>query len=160
MTLSDWDLFDIETYDPRRPVPNSTSYMFGLHSFYDGPCAMDYDPAVHAEDLGIPVIYRSDLPEPDMVAGFSLRFQAIFMLPNLHSAVERCALAHEIVHWERQDEHDTQGADDRADRIAARRLIRPSRIREAAEAGNDYGRIALELNVTEKIMELFVRSYG
>ncbi|UAJ80196.1 ImmA/IrrE family metallo-endopeptidase [Leifsonia sp. ZF2019] len=152
MLLSDWD--------ERRPLPGSTNYMFGIQSLIDGPCAMDYDPWVHAEDLAIPVIVNPNLPSPKMIAAFSRRRGAIFLRPNQRDDVERCALAHEIVHFEHQDVGTTRSQEDRADRIAAQRLIRPTRLREVALQTDDPGRIAYELGVTEHMMRIYMRNHA
>lgn len=134
----------------------STAYMYGRDSYYDGPCAAAYDPMVHAEDLGLPVIYRDDLPESDMVACYSAEHSAIFVRPNLRDAVERCAIAHEIVHHEHRDSGRVKRQEDRADRVAARRLVRPSDLEQLGAVTDDIGRAALELGVTERIMRAYV----
>jgi hypothetical protein len=151
MTL---ELLDEETL--RR---ESTSYMFGRDSFYDGYCARAYDPYEHARDLGLPIVYRGDLDD-DMDACYSEEHQAIFVRPNLAISVERCAIAHEIVHHEHADVGEDREHERRADRIAARRLVRPSAVYELAEVTEDPARMALSLDVTEHIMEVFLRTYG
>lgn len=150
-----WDALDEIDYIEAPEVGGSTAYMYGATHFVDGPCARDYDPWEHAEALDLPVIFRDDLPEPDMVACYSHAHGAVFVRSNLHSAVERCAIAHEIVHFEHGDIGTNDLQEERADRIAARRLIRPWRLDELAE--NDPGVVALELNVTEKIMRVYMR---
>lgn len=152
----DW----LHTYDEASPVPDTTGYMFGVERFDDGPCAMDYDPWEHAEKIGLPLITRADLPTAQMVACYSSKRKAVFVRPGLSHAVERCAIAHEIVHHEYADIGTTRAQEDRADRIAARRLIRPTRMIEAGQTADDPGRIALELNVTERIMRTFMRHYA
>lgn len=132
-----------------------TGYMYGVGHFVDGACARDYDPWEHAEMLDLPIVFRDDLPEPDMVAGYSHGHQAVFVRTGLHSAVERCAIAHEIVHFEHGDIGTDDLQEERADRIAARRLIRPLRLEELGET--DPAVVALELNVTEKIMRVYMR---
>lgn len=133
----------------------STAYMFGVGHFQDGPCARDYDPWEHAEILDLPVVFRDDLPDPEMVACYSEEHGAVFVRTNLHNAVERCAIAHEIVHFEYGDVGTNDLQEERADRIAARRLIRPGRLEELAES--DPAVVALELNVTEKTMRTYMR---
>lgn len=133
----------------------TTAYMFGVSHFVDGPCARDYDPWEHAEMLDLPVVFRDDLPEDDMVACYSHEHQAIFVRPGLLESVERCAITHEIVHFENGDEGTDDLQEERADQIAARRLIRPSRIEMLSES--DPGMVALELRVTEKIMRVYMR---
>lgn len=134
-----------------------TAHMFGRESFIDGDCVIDYDPFLHAESLGLPIVHRRRLPTPQMVACYSRKHNAVFVRPDLHSAVERCAVAHEIVHFEHNDVGTTKSQEDRADRIAAQRLVRPSRVEEIAATTEDPARIALELDVTEKIMRAYLR---
>lgn len=135
----------------------TTRYVYGIDSYYDGPCAQDYDPWLHADLLGLPIVGRPKLPKPGIVAAYSRKHRAIFTLTNLHSAVERCAIAHEIVHHEHGDIGHSRVQENRADRIAARRLIRPSALAELRESSEDLGRIALELDVTEKIMHAYLK---
>ncbi|CAN7514349.1 ImmA/IrrE family metallo-endopeptidase [Microbacterium maritypicum] len=135
----------------------STAYMFGIRGFEDGPCAYDYDPWVHAEVLDLPIVFRDDLPDASMIACYSEEHEAIFVRPSLHADVERCAIAHEIVHFEHGDVGTDDLQEERADRIAARRLIRPRRIEELSGFTEDPAAIALELHVTEKIMRVYMR---
>ncbi|MDY0830768.1 hypothetical protein SK224_16655 [Microbacterium sp. BG28] len=131
--------------------------MYGVDGYTDGPCVSDYDPWAHAEMLDLPIVFRDDLPDPDAVACFSVDHDAIFVRTNLHAAVERCALAHEVVHFEHGDVGTNDFQEQRADRIAAQRLIRPRRIEEFWGITDDPAMIALELNVTEKIMRTWMR---
>lgn len=131
-------------------------FMFGLNSFHDGICATDYDPWRHAEMLNATVVSNPTLPGR-MVAAYSARRHVIFLRPNVSHAVERCALAHEIVHFEHRDRGTTNSQEDRADRISTLRLIRPRRLREAARLSDDIGAMALDLGVTEKVMRLYAR---
>lgn len=142
-----------ELSEPRR-------FMYGLDGFVDEPDAADYDPWRHAELLELPVVARVELPRPDMVACYSKRQRAIFTLAGLPVAVERCAVAHEIVHHEYGDAGASRLQERRADRIAAKRLIRPSRLAALRGITDDPGRIALELEVTEHIMATYARWRG
>lgn len=150
-----WDVRDEIDVGDTPESGGSTAYMYGIEHFADGPCARDYDPWEHAELLDLPVVFRDDLPDPDMVACYSDEHRAVFVRPHLHTAVERCAIAHEIVHFEHGDIGTNDLQEERADRIAARRLIRPARVEELAES--DPAVIALELGVTEKIMRTYMR---
>lgn len=155
-------------YEPVETPAASTAYMYGVDHFQDGPCAYDYDPWVHAELLDLPIVFRDDLPDPDMVACYSAEHEAIFVRTNLHAAVERCAIAHEIVHFEHADVGTNDLQEERADRIAARRLVRRSRLDQFYGTSDDPAVFALEMNVTEKIMRTYermirqgrIRSYG
>ncbi|MGH3703768.1 MAG: hypothetical protein ACRDT9_03985 [Agromyces sp.] len=138
----------------------STQYVFGIDSYYDGPCAIDYDPWLHAELLGVPVIARSELPKSDMVACYSKRQRAIFTLAGISTAVERCAVTHEIVHHEHGDSGTSRHQEHRADRIAAKRLIRPSRLAEFRGLTDDPGRIAFELDLTEHIVNTYAKHHA
>lgn len=131
--------------------------MYGVGTDYDGVCFTDYDPWQHASSIGLPIIYRDDIPGIDVVAAYSEEFRAIFVRNGLSNAVEKCAIAHEIVHYEFADTGYKQFQEDRADRIAASRLIRESRLEEAFQTTHDLGRIALALGVTEKIMTIYMK---
>ncbi|WP_344754581.1 hypothetical protein [Gryllotalpicola koreensis] len=123
----------------------------------DSECAADYDPWAHADDLGAPLVYRADLPLAQMVACYSNRHRAIFVRSGLTNAVERCAVAHELVHYEHRDIGTTTSQERRADRIAAQRLIRPSKLSEVMSITEDIGRAALDLEVTERVMRTYLR---
>lgn len=156
MTIAQGDFrVDVDVCSAATGDPTGTLY--GVGGFDDNPYARDYDPWEHACMLGIPIVYRTDLPETEMVACYSEEYSAIFVRPDLHADVERCAIAHEIVHFE----HGDVGADDlqeqRADRIAARRLIRPRRLEELSGITDDPAVAALELGVTEKLMRTHLR---
>lgn len=139
-------------------IPGSRlGYMFGVGGFQDGPCAYDYDPWEHADMLDVPIVFRDDLPDPHMFAAYSIEHQAIFVRPNLHADVERCNLAHEIVHFEHNDEGTTDFQEARADRIAARRLVRPRRLEQLYGLTEDPAVAAMELRVTEKVMRTYMR---
>lgn len=125
--------------------------MFGVDSFYDGPCARDYDPYIHAEQLGAKLVSNMSLPY-DMPAAYSHEFDVIFFRADLLDDEERCAIAHELVHFEHKDVGTTRDQEDRAERITALRMIRPSRLSEALEFSEDYEEAARELRVTQKTM--------
>lgn len=118
-----------------------------------------YDPWQHAEQLGVPVVTNATMPEGGMVACYSRERDAIFLRPGLRHDVEKCALAHEIVHFEHGDIGFSPRQEERADRIAAGRLIHPSRLVAAATTTSDPGRIALELGVTEHILRSYARHF-
>jgi Zn-dependent peptidase ImmA (M78 family) len=151
--LTAWDWID---YTEPPALPRTLGDMYGVGSFEDGPCMRAYDPWEHAEMLDLPIVFR-DLPDDDMVAAYSRLHEAIFVRPSLHTAVERCALAHEIVHFEHADVGTSKAQEERADRIAARRLIRPRDLEHLAHLTDDPAVAALELNVTEKIMRVYMR---
>lgn len=148
-----WD--DIEISEA-PDIHHGMRLMYGVDRVGDSACVADYDPWAHAEILDLPIVFRDDLPE-EVVAAFSSAHQAIFVRPNLHAAVERCALAHEIVHFEHNDVGTNDLQEERADRIAAQRLIRWSRLDEFYGITEDAGHIALEMNVTEKVMRTWMR---
>jgi hypothetical protein len=130
--------------------------MFGVDSVDDAPDVRDYDPWEHADMLGATIVANPTLPAP-LVAAYSDRRRVIFIRPNMPQAVERCAVAHELVHWEHRDVGTSPRQEQRADRISTLRLIRPRRLEEAASATSDIGVIALDLQVTEKVMRLYAR---
>lgn len=137
-------------------APNSTAYMYGVHDFYDGACAASYDPWVHADMLGARIVSNMTLPH-DIVAAYSHEMHLIFFRAGLPEDVERCAIAHELVHFEHRDTGTTEFEETRADRISTMRLIRPSDMEEIGEHTGDLAEIARELRVTEKVMRLYAR---
>lgn len=143
---------------PSPADPRVATRMYGVDGVGDEADARDYDPWEHAAGLGIPVIFRDDLPDRAMVACYSHVHRAIFVRTGLLAAVERCAIAHEIVHFEHGDIGATTHEEDRADRIAARRLIRPRRLREVAMVTDDPAVVALELGVTERMMRTYLQT--
>lgn len=151
------DFRDEPTFDTAGFTGSRIGYMFGVGGFDDSPCAYDYDPWEHADMLDVPIVFRDDLPNDEMMAAFSTEHQAIFVRPNLHAAVERCGLTHEIVHFEHNDIGTTDFQELRADRITARRLVRPSRLERLYGTTEDPAVVALELNVTEKVMRTYMR---
>jgi len=135
---------------------SSTGYMYGVHDFYDGPCAADYDPYVHAEQIGARLVSNMTLPN-DTPAAYSHQLDLIFFRADLLNDEERCALTHEIVHFEHKDDGKLKSQEERADRITALRLIRPSRLEEVMEHCGDFVEAARELRVTEYTMRLYLR---
>ncbi|GAB2843189.1 hypothetical protein ACFQ0P_02385 [Microbacterium insulae] len=144
---------------PRCVGPRDATRMYGVDGFDDEADARDYDPWEHAAGLGIPIIFRDDLPDPAMVACYSHVHRAMFVRTGLLTSVERCAIAHEIVHFEHGDLGAGAHEEDRADRLAARRLIRPRRLRELATVTDDPAVVALELGVTERTMRTYLRTH-
>lgn len=155
-TMSAYDYWDDVHVSDAPETHYGLRMMFGIDGSSDSACVADYDPWTHAEILDLPIVFRDDLPD-DAVAAFSSAHQAIFVRPNLHAAVERCALAHEIVHFEHNDVGTDDLQEERADRIAAQRLIRPSRLEQFHGITDDPAVVALELSVTEKIMRTWMR---
>ena len=131
--------------------------MYGVDTDYDGYYFSDYEPWKHAESLGLPIVYRDDLPSENTIAAYSEQHKAIFVRNGLPQSVERCAIAHEIVHYEYADCGFSRFQEDRADRIAASRLIRRTNLEEALLETNDLGHAALILGVTENIMITYMK---
>lgn len=125
--------------------------MYGVDSFYDGPCASSYDPYAHAELLEAKLVSNMSLP-PDKPAAYSHELNVIFFRADLLEDEERCAIAHEIVHFEHKDVGTTRFQEDRAERISTLRMIRPSKLSEALGFSDDYEEAARELQVTQKTM--------
>jgi hypothetical protein len=133
-----------------------TTVMFGVDGIDDVPEARDYDPWEHADRIGARIVANPTLPAR-MVAAYSDRRRVIFVRPNMPHAVEKCAVAHELVHWEHGDIGTSHRQEERADRISTLRLVRPRRLQEAASGTSDIGVMALELQVTEKVMRLYAQ---
>lgn len=136
--------------------PNTTAYMFGVDHFYDSPCAMDYDPYVHAQMIGASLVSNMTLPR-DMPAAYSHEMDLIFFRGDQLDDEERCNITHEIVHFEHKDDGNARFQEDRAERTTALRLIRPSRLSEIMAYTDDHAEAARELRVTEKVMRCYLR---
>lgn len=136
--------------------PTLAMDMYGVGGFADSPSARDYDPWVHADQLGARIVSNMTLPD-GMVAAYSHEMHLIFFRAGLPADVERCAIAHELVHFEHRDQGTGPREEARADRTATLRLIRPSRLRDLALDSSDLAGIALELCVTENTMRLYAR---
>lgn len=130
--------------------------MYGVSGFQDSPYVVDYDPWEHAEMLEAPIVSNMTLPR-DIAAAYSHQMHTIFFQPGLPEDVERCAIAHELVHFEHRDRGKTPREEARADRISTWRLVRPSRIKELHLDHNDLPGIARGLTVTEDMMRLYAR---
>ena len=113
-----------------------------------------YDPWEHAERLGIHVVYgrlrtANGLWLPE--------HRTIVLKPRMRALVERTVLAHELGHvclghLDDRPKHELQ-----ADRFAARHLIHPDRLREVAACTPDPAQWALELQVTPRVLETYLR---
>lgn len=130
--------------------------MFGVDNFYEGCRTIDYNPWVHAEMLGAELISNMTLPN-DMPAAYSRELDVIFFRADLPEDVEYSAITHELVHYENKDDGKDPAQEDRADRIAAFRLIRPSRLAEELAEHGDIAEAARNMRVTEKLMRLYLR---
>lgn len=113
-----------------------------------------YCPWKHAESLGIAIKHRQ-LPAP-MVAAYSPDSDLIYVKPGLRPTVERCAIAHEIVHWEYRDTGERPGEEHRANKIASQRLIDSEELTKLLADSHDYRQIARELGVTLTILKAYL----
>ncbi len=116
----------------------------------------NYDPHQHADEMGIEIVYRrlrtaNGLWIPEA--------RTIFLQPRLHRVHERSVLAHELVHAEFGDVGRSAFQERRADRIAARRLVQNDELRRAARLSDDPGAWALEIGVTDHMLDIFLRDH-
>lgn len=130
--------------------------MYGVRGFEDAPHVADYDPWEHAALLGAPLKSNTTLPS-GIVAAYSHELHAIFFQPGLPEDVERCAIAHELVHFENCDRGKSAREEARANRVSTLRMVRPSRIAELHLDHGDLRGIARGLTVTEDVMRLYAR---
>ena len=114
----------------------------------------NYCPWKHAEALGIAIKHRQ-LPAP-MVAAYSPDSDLIYVRPGLRFIVEKCAIAHEIVHWEYRDTGERPGEEQRANKIASQRLIDSEELTKLLADSLDYRHIARELGVTLTILKAYL----
>lgn len=94
------------------------------------------------------------------MACYAKNLPAIFVRANLVFTVERCAIAHEIVHHQFNDpgNRSIEASELRADRIAASRLISQQKFLELQAQELSFSQIALELQVTARIMSVYLVS--
>lgn len=115
----------------------------------------NYCPWQHATALGIQLEYRR-FDNPKIIAAYSPVTDRIYIRPGLTPIVERCALAHEIVHWEHGDSHDGCKQELRARRISAQRLIGQYEIKNWLAQTLDLQHIARELDVTVRTVTTYL----
>lgn len=128
--------------------------MFGLDGYTDNPLLPDYCPWEHAAMLNARIVSNMNLPQ-EMPAAYSPELHMIFYRADLPEDVERCAIAHELVHYEYRDKANDARAEVRANRISTLRLIRPSRLASAGVDHTDLPGLARELTVTQDVMRLY-----
>ena len=136
--------------------PTIRTTMYGVGEFIDSPEFNDYSPWEHANLLNARVIPNMTLP-PNMPFAYSPELHVIFHRQGLAPDVEWCGLTHELVHYERRDRGKSRREETRADRIAAMRLVRPSRVALSGIDQGDLPALAREFNVTENIMRVAAR---
>lgn len=103
-----------------------------------------YDPHEHAADLGLTI---ATYPVRTGNAFLIPEKRLILVRPRLRAAFERGVIAHEIVHYEYMDAGRAQWQEDRADRIAAQRLVDPHALARAERMYEHPQNIADELGV-------------
>lgn len=113
-----------------------------------------YDPFEHADRLGIQVEHQklrttNGLWIPD--------HNLILLRSGMRVPQLRSTLAHELGHVEYGHEDDRPKHEVQADRYAANNLIRLDECRDLlAWSGNDIYRTALELNVSNRLLRVFL----
>lgn len=117
------------------------------------PSSNEYDPFEHADVLGLQIEHQSLRTDMGLyIPGSDL----ILLRPRMKAVVERCVLAHEIQHHLAHDRRTTGiyslRQERRADLGAARKLIRPERMREVSAWSSDPHEWAIDLRVTGDIL--------
>ena len=115
-----------------------------------------YDPYDHAESLGIEVIHRkirtaNALWLPD--------HRVIVIREGMKRVYELSALAHEIGHADLGHEGDSPRNEVMADSYAAERMIEPERCYSLMRWTPDMARLALELDVTPRLLRAYLRDH-
>lgn len=128
--------------------------LYGVGGFQDTSRQRDYCPWEHAELIGAPIVSNMTLPS-GTYAAYSHQMHMIFYRADLAEDAERCAIAHELVHFENRDKGKSAREEARANRISTLRLIRPSRLQQIHVDHSDLPALARELIVTEKVMRLY-----
>lgn len=124
------------------------------------PIAYPYSPTEHLLTAGIHPIYRDQLPAVEMVAAYSPDTDAIYIRRGLSPVVERCALTHELSHWEHQDTGREREAEEyRAETTAAVRLIPATEYERTVSAALGEREAAYYLGVTVTLFRRFRELY-
>ncbi|QPZ40221.1 ImmA/IrrE family metallo-endopeptidase [Paramicrobacterium chengjingii] len=103
--------------------------------------------------LGINIVYRklrtaNGLWVPDI--------RTIFLQRRMRAIHERSVLTHELGHVVLGHRESTPKSETQADRWAARRLIDPDEVIQAAQITQDIGAWCHELNVSADILERYL----
>lgn len=111
----------------------------------------------HAEAQGLRVLWR-DLGRRN---GELTKAGLVVLNPRKSETTQRITLAHEIGHWHHGHDwtrtHDVERDERQADLYAARLLIDPHALEQAARLhGGHPGAIARELGVTTRLVALWV----
>lgn len=116
----------------------------------------DYDPHEHAEALGIQVVYRklrtaNGLWVPD--------HRVIFLQTRMRAIHERSVLSHELGHVCLGHRDATPRQEKQADRWAARKLIHPEELEQAAAGHPDPGVWCHDLNVSAHLLAQYMEDH-
>lgn len=117
-----------------------------------------FDPWEHAERVGVKVIHHH-LPYPENGRWYP-QSRLIVLNPGMPFSLERCVLAHEEGHEAFGHAGKSRKAEVQADRWAAAHLIDMRAFRDLARATPDEGRLCLELNVTVRMLRVFMYMHG
>jgi hypothetical protein len=117
---------------------------------------LQYNPEITLDRLGIAVV-RIWLR--DTWAAWSASNRTVVLASGLTRIQERCVLAHEVEHiaggdFDCSNRRLSIRQERRADIGAARRLIAISDLAEIAQWADDVSTAALELNVTERMLQV------
>lgn len=121
-----------------------------------------YEPHIDADNKGIRVIYKDPgVNRLGLYIGKINGLPTILLKPGMSARIERCVLAHEIVHAEHDDQPTPDSVwhakrENRCDRIAAERLIDPVKLQQVAAQYDDPGQWAAELNVTGWLLDAWL----
>ena len=114
-----------------------------------------YDPHVHAESLGLNVIYH---PLKTSYGLWVPEKKMILIRPNLSGLIERSVLAHEIVHSEFDDRGNNPKQEARANRLAAQRLIDPKVLQQLLRIYPVNDIVCHELGVTRELLQAYLKA--
>lgn len=112
-----------------------------------------YDPWRHADALGLRVETAVEMPHDGI---WLPRRELILLRAGMGEIRERCVLAHELGHAVHGHVDGGPRNEAIADRYAARRLVDPQRLQDAARSSPDAGRWSLEIGVTMKILGVYL----
>jgi hypothetical protein len=117
------------------------------------PRGRAYDPFVHADALGIQVIFR-DLTQSHEL--WMPAFNTIVLKSRMRPLGQRCALAHGIGHAALGHVTGAPSQELQADRYASLNLIDPTELARTIVWAANLVEVALELGVTQRLLSAYL----
>lgn len=125
---------------------------------------LSYDPEEHARELGVDIVWGH--PGVGILGRYDHDTRTIVLEPSMSSRQTRSVLAHELIHAEREDEHnaidsfESTKRENYCDLKAAENLIdRADLLTIAAMYPSDLPKVAYELGVMPDLLTIYLRKH-